>query len=104
MRRALSLLVLATTFAALGTSAEAATRHKHGYKHHYAGRALTVYRRSFLDTGKIVPVGSMSVYTTVGVGPRSNPMEMGFGRPLFGNETLPGRFDLPGRQGPLFTF
>lgn len=65
---------------------------------------LTIQRRSFLDPGPVVPVGSRSRYvqaiTTLAV-----PVwaEVGAGKG-FGYETLPRRFDPPGRPEPLFVF
>lgn len=64
---------------------------------------LTVQRRSFLDSGKVVPVGSMSNYVSanttfaVPVYNMSNPS-------AYGRETLPRRFDPPGRPQPLVEF
>ena len=66
---------------------------------------LTVQRRSFLDSGNVVPVGSMHNYViSQPGGPANNPMEEGFGRSKFGNETLPGRFETPGRSVNLLTY
>jgi hypothetical protein len=65
---------------------------------------LTIQRRSFLDPGPVVPVGSRSRYvqsiTTLAVPVYA---EIGVGRG-FGYETLPRRFDPPGRPQPLFEF
>ncbi|MDB5571592.1 MAG: uncharacterized protein JWN93_2775 [Hyphomicrobiales bacterium] len=62
---------------------------------------ITITKRSFLDSGKVVPVDSMRNYVT---------MDTRFGLPVydnnrswFGRETLPRRFDIPG-AGPLFNF
>ena len=65
---------------------------------------LTIQRRSFLDPGPVVPVGSRDRYvqsiTTLAV-----PVYAELGVPgRFGYETLPRRFDPPGRPQPLFEF
>jgi hypothetical protein len=64
---------------------------------------LTVNKRSFLDPGPVVPVGSMSNYvgiiTVFGQTPDQN-----FLRSAFGNEVLPGPFSVPGRPSPVFEF
>jgi hypothetical protein len=65
---------------------------------------LTIQRRNFLDSGKIVPVGSQNRYvaaiTTFAV-PVYAQSGVGHG---FGYYTLPRRFDPPGRPQPLFEF
>ena len=65
---------------------------------------LTIQRRSFLDPGPVVPVGSRNRYvqsiTTLAV-PVYAEIGVGHG---FGYETLPRRFDPPGRPQPLFEF
>jgi hypothetical protein len=103
MRRAISLIVLAAAVTAFGSTADAQSRRERVY---IATNAppLTVQRRSFLDSGTVVPVGASHNYVTSQTGPAYNPMEEGFGRSKFGNETLPRRFDTPGRQGPVFGF
>ena len=59
-------------------------------------RPLTVHKRSFLDTGKIVPLGSESRYVSDTV--RYNRTSDYYSqRGKYGSETLPGPFDLPGR-------
>jgi hypothetical protein len=59
-------------------------------------RPLTVHKRSFLDTGKVVPVGSESRYVSDTV--RYNRTSDYYSqRGKYGSETLPGPFDLPGR-------
>lgn len=64
---------------------------------------LTIQRRSFLDPGPVVPVGSMSNYVAAGTSlnvPVYNMSQPG----AFGRETLPRRFDPPGRPQPLVEF
>jgi hypothetical protein len=69
-----------------------------------AAPPLTIQRRSFLDPGPVAPVGSRSRYvqaiTTLAV-----PVYAELGVPgRFGYETLPRRFDPPGRPQPIFEF
>ena len=70
------------------TSADAQTRKKREVviKGH---KAL-----SFLDSGRVVPVGSLSNYVYVGTIFNSMPYDAHRGR--YGGETLPRRWDLPG--------
>ncbi|MDB5642662.1 MAG: uncharacterized protein JWN07_1979 [Hyphomicrobiales bacterium] len=65
---------------------------------------LTIQRRSFLDPGPVAPVGSRNRYvqsiTTMAV-----PVYAEIGVPgRFGYDTLPRRFDPPGRPQPLVEF
>ena len=66
-------------------------------------RSLLIQKRSFLDSGTIVPVGSMSNYMN-----DSTILHVPVYRQIFpsrfGGDVLPGRFDLLGRSAPLFTF
>ena len=65
-------------------------------------RTLTVQKRSFLNSGPIVPLGSLRNYqndSTVLFVPTTSRMGPGFGAGV-----LPGRFDVPGRPQALFTF
>ena len=57
--------------------------------------------RSFLDPGKVVPVGSESLYVWSSHNANRAPDFAG-NRSRYGNETLPSRFDIP--QQPLFNF
>jgi hypothetical protein len=69
-----------------------------------AAPPLTIQRRSFLDPGVVAPVGSRSRYvqaiTSLAV-PVYADIGVGHG---FGYETLPRRFDPPGRPQPLYEF
>ncbi|MFN3889583.1 MAG: hypothetical protein ACK4MV_04225 [Beijerinckiaceae bacterium] len=63
---------------------------------------LTIRQRSFLDSGPIVAPRSMQNYVT---------MDTAWGQPIYNNqrgrmglETMPTRFDPPGRAQPVFTF
>jgi hypothetical protein len=64
---------------------------------------LTVNKRSWLDPGQVVPQGSMQDYVTENTLFNQTPDQADF-RSRFGNETLPRRFDLPGRREPLAEF
>jgi hypothetical protein len=58
-------------------------------------RPLTVHKRSFLDAGKVVPVGSQMSYVTANTIFNETP-DRAYMRARFGAETLPLRFSLPG--------
>ncbi|HEY8578793.1 MAG TPA: hypothetical protein VIL72_02830 [Beijerinckiaceae bacterium] len=92
----------------LGLAAAAATAVAIADAHAQArrGRAepppLTIQRRSFLDPGRVVPVDSMRNYVLIGTYLNQPVYDNQRGR--FGLETLPRRFDPPGRPSPLFNF
>jgi hypothetical protein len=69
-----------------------------------SGRPLIIQKqRSFLDSGPVVPQGSLRNYvndSTVLLVPAYHSM----GPSGFGAQTLPQRFEVPGRPSPLFTF
>jgi hypothetical protein len=82
------------------------TRHPAGHAAVVAsGPEVLVKKRNFLDSGTVVPIGSESRYmddsTTYNrSAPYSNTT---WRRSDFGDEVLPGPFDLPGfRGGPSF--
>lgn len=58
-------------------------------------RPLTVHKRSYLDPGKVVPVGSEMSYVTSNTIFNQTP-DRAYMRARFGAETLPLRFSLPG--------
>jgi hypothetical protein len=64
---------------------------------------LTVNKRSFLDPGPVVPVGSMSNYVTMNTVFHQTP-DQNFLRSAFGNEVLPGPLSVPGRPSPVLEF
>ncbi len=72
---------------------------------HYAGVAppITVKKRSFLDPGPVVPVGSMSNYVTIST-TFNRTQDQTFKRSLFGNEALPAPLEIPARVQPLVVF
>jgi hypothetical protein len=96
-------MFLATTaaviaaFVAMTTIAEARQ-----HRHRAAPHTLTVKKRPFTDSGRVVSRGSESRYVGdthySGVSPT-----LGRAPNSYGAETLPGRFDVPGAR-PLFNF
>jgi hypothetical protein len=93
MRRFAKLMFAAGALALLAatvTSAEAQGR-----------RTVVIKKRSFLDSGRVVPVGSLSGYVNVGTIYNKPPFYNS--RSQYGTETLPRTFDIPG-AGPLFNF
>ncbi len=87
-RRAVATLVIAASSAAMlavtVASAEAQSRKKKN------PRQLTITQRSFLDSGKYPPVGSMQRYVTMDTA-HNFPAYLHH-RSRYGAETLPGRF------------
>ena len=63
---------------------------------------ITIQKRSFLDSGRVVPRDSMRNYVTMDTILREPVYNNQRG--LLGLETLPRRFDPPGRPVPLFEF
>ena len=101
----LSCASLLAALAVMPTVADAqpARHHARVRVARHAAPPLTVHRRSFLDPGNVVPVGSQSNYMTDNTIFIRTP-DQNYARSKFGNETLPGPFDLPGRQEPIFEF
>jgi opacity protein-like surface antigen len=64
---------------------------------------LTVNKRSFLDPGPVVPVGTMQNYVTVSTIYNRTPDQVAQ-RSKYGNETLPWPLEIPGRDSPIFEF
>jgi hypothetical protein len=64
---------------------------------------LTVKRRSFLDPGPVVPVGSMSNYVTSST-VFGRTEDQTYAKSFFGNESLPAPLEVPGRPVPLVQF
>jgi len=99
MRRFAKLMLAAGSLALLAgtiTSAEAQSRRYRGER-----PTVVIKKRSFLDSGRVVPVGSLSGY--VNVGTIYNKPAFYNQRSQYGTETLPRTFDIPG-AGPLFNF
>ena len=108
--RTTSLIVLAAAaLAAALAPASAQTKARHHRQQPvaiaYSGEPppLTVNKRSFLDPGPVVPVGSMSNYVTTSTIFNRTPDQVAQ-RSLYGNEFLPWPLEIPGRQSPLFEF
>lgn len=102
------LAVTAAALAAASTSASAQSKpkpHRSPLVAHYANEAppIIVKKRSFLDPGPVVPVGSMSNYVTVST-IFNRTEDQTFKRSLFGNEALPAPLEIPARTQPLVVF
>ncbi|HYP57356.1 MAG TPA: hypothetical protein VEQ35_03620, partial [Beijerinckia sp.] len=101
-------IILAAVLAALATNVSAQTkphRHRqHAATHYYDERPpLTVSKRSFLDPGPVVPVGSLSNYVTAStVFGRTSDQD--YLRSRFGNEALPWPLEIPARPQPIAVF
>jgi hypothetical protein len=102
-------IIFAAAMMGIMTSAGAQTvpprRHHHLVIAQYGNERppLTVNKRSFLDPGPVVPVGSMSNYVTMNTVFHQTP-DQSFLRSAFGNEVLPGPFSAPGRPSPVLEF
>jgi hypothetical protein len=102
-------IVLAAALAAFTASANAQTKPHHRHRQQVAERyhderpPLTVNRRSFLDPGPVVPVGSLSNYVTANTIFNRTPDQV-FAKSAFGNELLPWPLEVPGRPSPVFEF
>ena len=102
------IVLAAAAFAALTAPASAtATRHHHHprvVQQYYDERPpLTVNKRSFLDPGPVVPVGSMSNYVTTNT-IFARTADQYFLKSQFGNEVLPAPLEVPGRPQPVVEF
>ena len=104
----LSIVLAAAALAAFTAAANAqTTRHRHHTRvaepYNDERPPLTVNRRSFLDPGPAVPVGSMSNYVTANTIFNRTPDQI-FDKSAFGNELLPQPLEIPARAGPLIEF
>ena len=101
------VLAAAALVSLAGANAQAKPRPRHHpqvAERYYDERPpLTVNRRSFLDPGPAVPVGSMSNYVTANTIFNRTPDQL-FDRSAFGNELLPTPLEIPARAGPLIEF
>ncbi len=96
--RSLSFFALAIAAGALTfASAQAhSPRHHHHARHaYYPQHEITVHKRSFLDPGNVVPVGSQNRYMVDNTYFVRTPGGT-FRNDLFGAGLVPGPFDLPG--------
>jgi hypothetical protein len=104
-----SIVLAAAAMAAFTASADAQTKPRHRHPPQVAEPynderpPLTVNRRSFLDPGPAVPVGSMSNYVTANTIFNRTPDQI-FDKSAFGNELLPSPLEIPARAGPLIEF
>jgi hypothetical protein len=101
-------IVLAAALPALAAAnvqAKPRPRHYPQVAERYRGERppLTVNRRSFLDPGPAVPVGSMSNYVTANTIFNLTPDQI-FARSAFGNELLPQPLEIPVRAAPVIEF
>jgi len=100
MRRAQRLVLAATAAALCAAFAGVPTAEA---KHRKPiPRELTVHKRPFTDSGRVVPIGTESNYVRDGSNAGVS-MTLGRAPNSYGGETLPGRFELPGNR-PLFNF
>ncbi|MGB6176888.1 MAG: hypothetical protein WBF43_11275 [Methylocella sp.] len=101
----LAAAALAAFTAAANAQAKPRARHRPQVAERYYGERppLTVNRRSFLDPGPVVPVGSMSNYVTANTIFNLRPDQV-FNKSAFGTELLPRPLEIPARAGPLIEF
>jgi hypothetical protein len=104
----ISFVLAAAALAAFTAAASAqSTRHRHhtqvAARYHDERPPLTVNRRSFLDPGPAVPVGSMSNYVTANTIFNRTPDQV-FNTASFGNDRLPRPLEVPGRPSPVLDF
>ena len=107
-RNKISIVLAAAALAALTVAANAqTTRHRHHTRvaaTYYVERPpLTVNRRSFLDPGPVVPVGSMSNYVTANTIFNRTPDQY-YLKSQFGNDRLPQPLEVLGRPSPVLEF
>ena len=104
-----SIVLAAAALAAFTAAANAQTKPRHHHRQQVAERyyderpPLTVNRRSFLDPGPAVPVGSMSNYVTANTIFNRTPDQI-YARSSFGNDRLPQPLEVLGRPSPVFEF
>lgn len=102
-----TLLIAAGVFAALAGFASAQTKPRDRQTEPVAygdeRPPLTVNKRSFLDPGPVVPVGSESSYMTSQTTFNRTPDQVSR-RSFYGNESLPAPLEVPGRSQPVFEF
>jgi hypothetical protein len=117
MRRFATSLVLGTAIAAglvlAGGGASAQDKKKVHHVYRYPAPVvsnegivqppLTVNKRSFLDPGPVVPVGTESAYMVQNTYFARTP-DQNFARSKFGNEALPQPLEVPGPSRPIYEF
>ncbi|MEJ0091959.1 MAG: hypothetical protein WDN46_00500 [Methylocella sp.] len=110
MHRKTKLIILAAAAVAALTAPASAQNKLHRHARPVVDVAdsserppLTVNRRSFLDPGPVVPVGSMSNYVTASTIFNQTPDQVNQ-RSQYGNELLPRPLEIPARSQPIFEF
>jgi hypothetical protein len=110
MMRTLTAVICLVGVAMASVSASAATttkprRHKPIREVRFVDPQppLTVNRRSWLDPGPVVPVGTMNNYMNANTFYNRTP-DQNFARSKFGNEALPRPLEVPGRPVPIYEF
>ena len=91
------ILALSTALAAGGASAQERIVRQHRVVHVAAVREpppVTIQKRSFLDPGNVVPVGSDSEALAANTY-EHQPIYRSFDTAFFGESELPGPYDLP---------
>ncbi|SFK68051.1 hypothetical protein [Methylocapsa palsarum] len=107
--KSISLSVAAAALAAMTVTATAQTKPQRHYRQTLAQQysderpPLTVNRRSFLDPGPVVPVGSMSNYVTANT-VFVQTSDQNYARSKYGNAELPRPLEVPGRPQPVLEF
>lgn len=104
--RQTALIALAAIFVTGPSLAQTKARqHRHPTPVSYADERppLTVNKRSFLDPGPVVPVGSMQNYMTANTVFSRTPDQLAQ-KSFYGNELLPAPLEVPGRLQPIFDF
>jgi hypothetical protein len=102
------VILAAAALATLTASANAQTaRHRHrpqvAATYHDERPPLTVNRRSFLDPGPMVPVGSLSNYVTANT-IFNRTFDQSYALSQFGNDRLPLPLEVSGRPQPVLVF
>jgi hypothetical protein len=104
--KSISIIVGAAALAAMTVAGSAQTRqHRQTVAQQYTAERppLTVNRRSFLDPGPVVPVGSMSNYVTANT-IFVQTSDQNYARSKYGNAELPHPLEVPGRPQPVLEF
>jgi hypothetical protein len=101
----MTVVLAGTALLALSASASAQSRPRQPAATQYANEAppLIVKKRSFLDPGPVVPVGSMSNYVTAST-IFNRTEDQTYAKSFFGNETLPAPLEIPARPTPILEF
>jgi hypothetical protein len=108
LQNKVSVFLAAVALATLTASANAQTT-RHRYRPQVAAQypnerpPLTVNRRSFLDPGPMVPVGSLSNYVTAST-IFNWTFDQNYLKSSFGNDRLPQPLEVPGRPQPVLEF